>query len=164
MERKNGNYTIINALDCGDHEIVIGFNPNNCTPWVTWRAEGDNYCLGNYFMSREAAYENFFRRSMTGFGIRAATVLDPSDKYQVYMECLRDHVKFAVEDHLASDYNSYEEMTDERKQEVVDGITDGIMQKIEDLDFNIFDDEKIEWEIDDCIEYDDEYEDLKEDE
>ena len=90
--------------------------------------------------------------------------LTPAEENEIFMSHLRDHVKFEVEDHLAANYNSYEEMTDERKQEVVDGITDGIMYKIEDLDFNIFDDEKIEWEIDDCIEYDDEYEDLKEDE
>lgn len=89
--------------------------------------------------------------------------LTPDEENRIFMSHIRDHVECSVEDYLNRDYDKYYELTNVRQREIIVGIADVIMDKIEDLDFDIFDDEKIEWEVDDAVEYDEDYSDLNDD-
>ena len=97
-------------------------------------------------------------------GERVEIELSYSEEYQVFMAHLRDHVVYAVEDHLCRDYDSFGNLPEERKEMIVNSIADAIMEKVEDIDLDLFDDGQIGYETDDIIESEEDYAELIEEE
>ena len=65
MIRMNQNYIIINEINVGDAEFVLGFNPDAPSKYVTWECKnGDNYFIGHYFSDRLKAQKDLCLRGL----------------------------------------------------------------------------------------------------
>lgn len=64
MDRINAGYTITDSIFIGSVEFVIGHDPENTAPYVTWTCKrGNNYFWGHYLGSRKAAEKDLLKRA-----------------------------------------------------------------------------------------------------
>lgn len=64
-QEKNGNYVIIASCDIGNSSVVLGYNQNSPSPYVTWSATPDRkhgYYTGHYGVSKESAFNDYKKR------------------------------------------------------------------------------------------------------
>lgn len=62
-KRTNAGYDIIESCKVGDTEVVIGHSPNEPSPYVCWRCDGDNYYWGRYCGSLQGARQIMLDRA-----------------------------------------------------------------------------------------------------
>lgn len=64
--RKNAGYTIIQSLNIGNAEFVLGYSPSASSPYVTWECKnGTNYFGGHYFTEKIHAQKDLLKRAET---------------------------------------------------------------------------------------------------
>ena len=64
-ERINQGYEIIQSIEVGSAEFVLGVNVKAPNPYVTWKCSGkDNYCWGHYMDSWLAATRDLCERAL----------------------------------------------------------------------------------------------------
>lgn len=64
-QEMNGKYKIIADTVINNEAIVLAHNPNNPSPYVTWKTNdnrSDGYRSGNYFVNLKEAYKDFETR------------------------------------------------------------------------------------------------------
>lgn len=64
-QERNYNYRIIADMSCGNLAVVLGYNPNGVSKFVTWRTTKNRirgYDIGHYFDNFKSAYADFENR------------------------------------------------------------------------------------------------------
>lgn len=64
-QEKNGNYKIIASLDIGKSSVVLGYNENSPSPYVTWKTtpgRKTGYYTGHYGVTKESAFNDYKKR------------------------------------------------------------------------------------------------------
>jgi len=64
-QEKNGNYIIIASFDIGNSSVVLGYNENSPSPYVTWKTTPDRktgYYTGHYGVTKESAFNDYKKR------------------------------------------------------------------------------------------------------
>ena len=79
-KRMNAGYEIINSITVGKSEIVLGYNENASSKYVTWQCtNGDNYFWGHYIDDKLKAQRDFLERGLKEIEI-AERVHKPKNK------------------------------------------------------------------------------------
>lgn len=63
--RENQNYKILEQVEVGDIELVLGFNAKAPQPYVTWKCKDkDYYYWGHYFLNQLDARSDLYKRAL----------------------------------------------------------------------------------------------------
>ena len=105
----NAGYEIIQHIDLGDRQFVVGHRPTAPSPYVSWEyiADRDSYYQGHYFEKETDATLDMFRRASNGLSFDGKSLgtalLSDEDRQALFLEFSEQNAKEDIAAALAEE-------------------------------------------------------------